>query len=212
MSTEANGAGGTSRFPQAPSSAPLRGAELQAHSGFTLWFTGLSGAGKTTIAEIVGPELERRGHLVEYLDGDVVRTHLSKGLGFSKEDRDTNIERIGWVASRLTRHGAAVLVSAISPYEETRQKARELVEQHGRFVEVYVATSVEECARRDVKGLYEKAFRGEIKEFTGVSDPYEEPKSPELRIDTEEHPPAESARIVLDKLAELGLTRVEVAA
>ncbi len=96
--------------------------------GFTLWFTGLSGAGKTTIAEIVGPELERRGHLVEYLDGDVVRTHLSKGLGFSKEDRDTNIERIGWVASRLTRHGAAVLVSAISPYEETRRHARE----HGR--------------------------------------------------------------------------------
>src|SRR5919108_1581277 len=180
--------------------------------GFTLWFTGLSGSGKTTIAHLVGPELDRRGCLVEYLDGDTVRTHLSKGLGFSKEDRDTNIERIGWGASRLTRHGAAVLVSVISPYEETRQKARLLVEQHGRFVEVYVATSVEECARRDVKGLYEKAFRGEIKEFTGVSDPYEEPKSPELRIDTEEHPPAESARIVLDKLAELGLTRVEVAA
>jgi adenylylsulfate kinase len=180
--------------------------------GFTLWFTGLSGAGKTTIAEIVGPELERRGHLVEYLDGDVVRTHLSKGLGFSKEDRDTNIERIGWVASRLTRHGAAVLVSAISPYEETRRHARELVEEQGSFVEVFVATSVEECARRDVKGLYEKAFRGEIKEFTGVSDPYEQPSDPELRIDTEEHPPAESAQIVLDRLEQLGLTRAEVAA
>jgi len=180
--------------------------------GFTLWFTGLSGAGKTTIAEIVGPELERRGLAVEYLDGDVVRTHLSKGLGFSKEDRDTNIERIGWVASRLTRHGAAVLVSAISPYEETRQKARELVEEHGEFVEVFVATSVEECARRDVKGLYEKAFSGEIKEFTGVSDPYEEPASPELRIDTEAHEPDESAQIVVEKLAELGLVETTVPA
>jgi adenylylsulfate kinase len=180
--------------------------------GFTLWFTGLSGAGKTTIAEIVGPELERRGLVVEYLDGDVVRTHLSKGLGFSKEDRDTNIERIGWVASRLTRHGAAVLVSAISPYEETRQKARELVEEHGPFVEVFVATSVEECARRDVKGLYEKAFSGEIKEFTGVSDPYEEPVNPELRIDTETHEPDESAQIVVEKLAQLGLVETSVPA
>jgi adenylylsulfate kinase len=180
--------------------------------GFTLWFTGLSGAGKTTIAEIVGPELERRGLAVEYLDGDVVRTHLSKGLGFSKEDRDTNIERIGWVASRLTRHGAAVLVSAISPYEETRRKARELVEEHGEFVEVFVATSVEECARRDVKGLYEKAFSGEIKEFTGVSDPYEEPVNPELRIDTEAHEPEESAQIVVEKLAELGLVETSVPA
>jgi adenylylsulfate kinase len=180
--------------------------------GFTLWFTGLSGAGKTTIAEIVGPELERRGLVVEYLDGDVVRTHLSKGLGFSKEDRDTNIERIGWVASRLTRHGAAVLVSAISPYEETRRKARELVEEHGPFVEVFVATSVEECARRDVKGLYEKAFSGEIKEFTGVSDPYEEPVNPELRIDTEAHEPDESAQIVVEKLAELGLVETSVPA
>jgi adenylylsulfate kinase len=180
--------------------------------GFTLWFTGLSGAGKTTIAELVGRDLERRGLLVEYLDGDVVRTHLSKGLGFSKEDRDTNIERIGWVSARLTRHGAAVLVSAISPYEETRRKARELVEEHGRFVEVLVAASVEECARRDVKGLYEKAFRGELKEFTGVSDPYEEPTNPELRIETEEHEPGESARIVLDKLAELGLVEGEVPA
>jgi adenylylsulfate kinase len=180
--------------------------------GFTLWFTGLSGAGKTTIADLVGAELERRGRPVEYLDGDVVRTHLSKGLGFSKEDRDTNIERIGWVASRLTRHGAAVLVSAISPYEETRRKARRMVEEFGPFVEVHVAASVEECARRDVKGLYDKAFRGEIEEFTGVSDPYEEPADPELRVDTEEHAPAESARIVLTKLEELALLPVEVAA
>ena len=181
-------------------------------NGFTLWFTGLSGAGKTTIAEQVRPELERRGLKVEWLDGDEVREHLSKGLGFSKEDRDTNIDRIGWVASRLTRHGAAVIVSAISPYAEARDKAREMVEQHGSFVEVFVATSVEECARRDVKGLYDKAFKGEIKEFTGVSDPYEEPESPELRIDTEEHEPEESAQIVLAKLEELGLVPSEVPA
>ncbi|MDQ2982975.1 MAG: adenylyl-sulfate kinase, partial [Actinomycetota bacterium] len=180
--------------------------------GFTLWFTGLSGAGKTTIAEQVRPELERRGLLVEWLDGDEVREHLSKGLGFSKEDRDTNIDRIGWVASRLTRHGAGVIVSAISPYAEARGQAREMVEQHGSFVEVFVATSVDECARRDVKGLYEKAFKGEIKEFTGVSDPYEEPANAELRIDTEEHEPEESAQIVLAKLEELGLVPVEVAA
>src|SRR5881275_1266876 len=111
--------------------------------GFTLWFTGLSGSGKSTIAHLVGPELDRRGLVVEYLDGDTVRTRLSKGLGFSKEDRDTNIERIGWVASRLTRQGGAVITAAISPYEETRQKARALVEQYGTFVEVFVSASVE---------------------------------------------------------------------
>ena len=180
------------------------------HNGFTVWFTGLSGAGKTTIAELVAPELERRGLLVETLDGDVVRTHLTKGLGFSKEDRDTNIERIGWVASRLTRHGAAVIVSAISPYEETRRKARALVSEQGAFVEVHVATPVEECERRDVKGLYAKARSGEIPEFTGVSDPYEEPAGPELRIDTTEHDPEDSARIVLAKLEQLGLVPVAV--
>jgi len=173
-------------------------------SGFTLWFTGLSGSGKTTISELVAPELERRGLLVERLDGDVVRTHLSYGLGFSKGDRDANIERIGWVASRLTRAGAAVIVSAISPYEEARRTARALVEAEGPFVEVFVATPVEECERRDVKGLYAKARAGEIPEFTGVSDPYEEPVRPELRIDTTEHDPAESARLVIAKLEELG--------
>ncbi|MGI8607573.1 MAG: adenylyl-sulfate kinase [Gaiellaceae bacterium] len=181
-------------------------------NGFTLWFTGLSGAGKTTIAELVGPQLEEGGRLVEYLDGAVVRTHLSKGLGFSKEDRDTNIGRIGWVASRLTRQGAAVLVSAISPYEEQRQMARALVEEFGAFVEVFVDTSVEECARRDVKGLYEKAFKGEIKEFTGVSDPYEAPSSPEIVLKTEEHEPEESARIVLRRLEEMGLLYAEMKA
>jgi adenylylsulfate kinase len=180
--------------------------------GFTLWFTGLSGSGKTTIAHLVGPELDRRGLIVEYLDGDTVRTHLSKGLGFSKEDRDTHIERVGWVASRLTRQGGAVIAAAISPYQETRQKARVLVEEVGSFVEVYVKASVDECAKRDVKGLYEKAFKGEIAEFTGVSDPYEEPSSPELVIDTELHEPEESAALVLAKLEELGLVRSEVAA
>ena len=212
MPDDSWGAGGTSRFPQTPSTGPLRGQELQSHSGFTLWFTGLSGAGKTTIAELVGPELERRGRLVEFLDGDAVRQHLSKGLGFSMEDRDTNIERVGWVASRLTRHGAVVLVSAISPYEETRRKARELIEEFGPFVEVHVDASVEACAARDVKGLYAKAFAGEITEFTGVSDPYEVPTSPELRVDTETHTPEESARLILGKLAELGLVEDEVPA
>ncbi|MEX2103338.1 MAG: adenylyl-sulfate kinase, partial [Gaiellaceae bacterium] len=128
----------------------------------------------------------------------------------SKEDRDTNIERIGWVASRLTRHGAAVLVSAISPYEETRRKGRQLVEEFGPFVEVYVEASVEECARRDVKGLYEKAFAGEIKEFTGVSDPYEVPASPDLVLHTEKQAPEQSAQLVLDKLEEKGLLFGEV--
>ena len=173
-------------------------------TGFTLWFTGLSGSGKTTIADLVAPELVRRGRMVEKLDGDVVRTHLSRGLGFSKEDRDTNVERIGWVASRLTRHGAAVVVSAISPYAEARQRARALVEEFGPFVEIHVATPVDECERRDVKGLYARARAGEIPEFTGVSDPYEEPASPELRIDTMQHDPAESAQIVIAKLEELG--------
>ena len=137
----------------------MRAAHMSEQSGFVLWFTGLSGAGKTTIANIVEPELERRGLTVEHLDGDIVRTHLSKGLGFSKEDRDINIARIGWVASRIARAGAAVVVSAISPYEEMRKHARSLVEQHAPFVEIYVATSLEECARRDPKGLYAAGVR-----------------------------------------------------
>ena len=171
-------------------------SESRREGGFTLWFTGLSGAGKTTIAHLVGPELDRRGHVVE----------------FSKEDRDTNIERIGWVASRLTRHGGAVIAAAISPYEETRGKARALVEEWGTFVEVFIKASVDECAKRDVKGLYEKAFKGEIKGFTGVDDPYEEPSAPELVVDTEELEPEEAARAIVSKLEELGLVRVEVTA
>src|SRR5438874_10185278 len=176
--------------------------------GFTLWFTGLSGAGKSTIAELVGAELEKNEHKVEYLDGDIVRTHLSKGLGFSKEDRDTNIERIGWVASRLARAGAGVVVSAISPYDEARRRSRALVERHGTFVLVHVATSLEECERRDPKGLYAKAHSGETTEFTGVSDPYEAPADAELTLHTEGRTPAESAQLVLAKLEELDLLGV----
>jgi adenylyl-sulfate kinase len=149
---------------------------------------------------------------VEYLDGDTVRTHLSKGLGFSKEDRDAHIERVGWVASRLTRHGAAVIAAAISPYDETRRTARAMVEAFGPFVEVFVKASVDECARRDVKGLYAKAFAGEIKGFTGVDDPYEVPNDAEIVIDTEEHEPEESARLIVTRLEELGLVGSEVAA
>ncbi len=161
---------------------------------------------------LVGPELDRRGLIVEYLDGDTVRTHLSKGLGFSKEDRDTHIERLGWVASRLTRQGGAVIAAAISPYAETRARARAMVEEFGTFVEVFVDTSVEECANRDVKGLYEKAFKGEIKEFTGVSDPYEAPENPEVHILTENETPEESAAKVLAVLEERGLIPGAVAA
>jgi adenylyl-sulfate kinase len=185
--------------PEHPESERRRGG------GFTLWFTGLSGSGKTTIAHLVGPELERRGHIVEYLDGDTARTHLSKGLGFSKEDRDTNIERIGWVASRLTRHGAAVLAAAISPYEATRQRAREFVEPFGPFIEVFVEVSLEEAVRRDTKGLYEKAMKGELQNFTGVNDPYERPSSPDITIDSDLESAEASAERILEFLEEKGL-------
>lgn len=183
-----------------------------AGGGFTLWFTGLSGSGKTTIAHHVGPEMDRRGLVVEYLDGDTVRTHLSKGLGFSKEDRDAHVERLGWVASRITRHGGAVIVAAISPYEQPRANARALVEAHGSFVEIHVRTSLDECARRDVNGLYAKAFAGEIKGFTGVDDPYEAPTNPEIVVDTEGLEPEESAAKVITALEELGLVPAKVTA
>jgi adenylylsulfate kinase len=173
--------------------------------GFTLWFTGLSGSGKTTIAHIVGPAIEERGPIVEYLDGDTVRTRLSKGLGFSKQDRDANIERIGWVAARLTRHGAAVIASAISPYAEARRNARELVEEFGPFVEVFVDVSIEEAGRRDTKGLYEKALRGEIQNFTGVNDPYEKPEQPDMRIDSDNESAEQSAARIIAFLEERNL-------
>ena len=169
--------------------------------GFTLWFTGLSGAGKTTIAEIVEKELRERGRRVEVLDGDIVRTNLSKGLGFSREDRITNVLRIGFVANLLTRNGVAVIVSAISPYKEARDQVRRRIID---FIEVYVDAPLEVCAERDVKGLYKKAFEGEIQNFTGVSDPYEPPVAPELHIRTDQETPQESARRVIERLEYLG--------
>jgi adenylylsulfate kinase len=178
------------------------------NNGFTLWFTGLSGAGKTTISRLVEAELIARGSKHEVLDGDVIRENLSKGLGFSKEDRDTNIRRIAFVADLLSRNGVPVITAAISPYRETRREARALMGD--RFVEVYVKASVETCAARDVKGLYEKAFSGEIKEFTGVSDPYEVPEHAEIVVDTEAQEPGESAAQVIAYLEERRLIPSEL--
>jgi adenylylsulfate kinase len=170
--------------------------------GFTVWFTGLSGAGKSTVAEMLYHELTARGLKTEILDGDVVRQNLSKGLGFSKEDRDTNIRRIGFVAELLTRNGVATICCPISPYKAIRDEVRELI---GDFVEVYVYATVEELAEhRDPKGLYKKALAGEITGFTGVDDPYEAPENPELVLDTMVEEPIDSLRNVLQKLAELG--------
>ena len=170
--------------------------------GFTVWFTGLSGSGKSTIAEMLFNEFQARGLKTEILDGDVVRQNLSKGLGFSKEDRDTNIMRIGFVANLLTRNGVATICCPISPYKETRDANRELI---GNFVEVYVHATIEELAEhRDPKGLYKKALAGEIKGFTGVDDPYEVPENPELVVDTMTETPEESLQNVLRTLVKLG--------
>jgi len=171
--------------------------------GFCLWFTGLSGAGKSTIANVVVEELRARGHRVELLDGDEVREHLSKGLGFSKEDRDTNIRRIGFVASLLARNGVVAVTAAISPYRAVRDEVRGWIDN---FVEIHVATPLEECEARDVKGLYAKARAGEIPEFTGVSDPYESPQSPEVTLATSGKAPAESAAEVVAYLERAGLS------
>jgi adenylylsulfate kinase len=151
-------------------------------TGFVLWLTGLSGAGKSTVAAKLGPVLAERGHRVELLDGDEVRTNLCQGLGFSRADRDTNIARIGYVAGKLAKHGVVVLVAAISPYREARDRVRAAVDT---FVEVHVAAPLSTCAERDPKGLYAKALAGEIKHFTGVSDPYEPPLDPEIVLYTE---------------------------
>jgi adenylylsulfate kinase len=167
--------------------------------GFTVWFTGLSGAGKSTLAEALFHELRKRDMKVELLDGDVVRTNLSKGLGFSKEDRDTNILRIGFVANLLTRNGVACIVSAISPYREARNQVRAQVRD---FVEVFVHATVEECAKRDVKGLYAKALAGEITGFTGVDDPYEPPDAADVVIRPDEQDPA---AVLLDALRDRGV-------
>jgi adenylyl-sulfate kinase len=172
------------------------------HKGFTLWFTGMSGAGKSTISERVYARLKESGARVELLDGDVVRTNLSKGLGFSKEDRDTNIRRIGFVCELLTRNGVIAIVAAISPYREVREEVRARI---GNFVEVYVHCPIEVLAERDVKGLYKKALAGEILEFTGISDPYEPPVNPEISIDSSREPLEASVEKVWSRLRELGL-------
>lgn len=168
--------------------------------GFTVWFTGLPSSGKTTVAKLLEKELRARGLKVERLDGDIVRQSLSKDLGFTKEDRDKNIERVTFVAKLLTRNGVAVLTSFISPYREKRDQAREEI---GRFVEVYAKCPVEVCMRRDPKGLFEKALAGEIENFTGISDPYEEPLNPEVVIKTDSERLEESAAKVIAKLEEL---------
>jgi adenylyl-sulfate kinase len=180
-------------------------------TGFTIWFTGLSGAGKSTISAIVELELRERGHKVELLDGDVVRTHLSKGLGFSKEDRDTNIRRIGWVCQVLSRNGVVAIAAAISPYRAIRDEMREHI---GRFVEVYMECPIETLAERDVKGLYKQALAGKLDHFTGVSDPYEPPLHPEVTCYSDgRETPEQSAAKLIAKLERLGyIERRELAA
>jgi adenylyl-sulfate kinase len=170
--------------------------------GFTLWFTGLSGAGKSTISEIIYARLLDAGRKVELLDGDEVRTHLSKGLGFSKEDRDTNVRRIGFVCRLLSRNGVIAITAAISPYREVREELRSQIEN---FVEVHVDCPLEVLAARDVKGLYKRALAGEIPHFTGVSDPYEPPVKPEIRVDSSSETPQASAEKIWSKLVSMGL-------
>lgn len=176
------------------------------NKGFTLWFTGLSGAGKSTLAQYLTPILIERGTPVEVLDGDEVRENLSKGLGFSKEDRDTNIRRIGYVANLLSRNGVCAITAAISPYAELRDEIREKTQT---FVEVYVEAPLEVVEERDTKGLYKKARAGEIKQFTGISDPYEAPENAEVVVHTGDQSIEESAQVVLDYLVGRGLVNAE---
>lgn len=171
--------------------------------GFTLWFTGLSGAGKSTLAAALRDEIRARGRRVEVLDGDEVRTNLSKGLGFSKEDRDTNIRRIGYVARLLSRNGVVVITAAISPYRDVRDEVRRLHE--APFVETFVECSIDELVRRDAKGLYAKALRGELPNFTGISDPYEPPPSPDIHVRSDRETVAESRSSILAFLERTGL-------
>jgi adenylyl-sulfate kinase len=172
------------------------------NKGFTIWFTGLPCAGKTTLANLVAAELQKRGRGAEILDGDTVRTHLSKGLGFSREDRDENIRRIGYVCGLLSKHGAIAIAAAVSPFRATRDQVRASIEN---FVEVYVAAPLEVCIARDVKGMYKKAIAGEIPQFTGISDPYEHPLNPELIVEAYQEPPEASAARIIAKLEQLGL-------
>ena len=175
--------------------------ETENKQGFTLWFTGLPCSGKSAVADRVAEILRGKGLRVERLDGDIVRQDLTRDLGFSKEDRDENIRRITFVAKLLTRNGVAVLTSFISPYRDVRARSRREI---GNFIEVYAKCALEECIRRDVKGMYQKAIRGEIKEFTGISDPYEEPENPEILLETDKESLEESVAVVLKRLEELG--------
>jgi adenylyl-sulfate kinase len=184
----------------------LRRFQLSKDQGFVLWLTGLSGAGKTTLAGRLVPELRARALRVEVLDGDEVRTNLSKGLGFSKEDRDTNVRRIGYVARLLARNGVAAVTAAISPYAEVREEVRRAVYADGaEFVEVYVECPLDVLAERDVKGLYKKALAGEIQGFTGVSDPYEAPPAPDVSVRTHEESIEASAGRIIAELERRGL-------
>ena len=169
--------------------------------GFTLWFTGLPCSGKSTIADTVADELRQRGVRAERLDADIIRKHLWRELGYSKEDRDENIRRVTFLAKLLTRNGIAVLTSFISPYRELREHARREI---GDFVEIYVRCPVEICMERDTRGMYKKALAGEIQNFTGISDPYEEPLNPELLIESDKEPLKESVARVIAKIKELG--------
>ena len=177
--------------------AATRAPQRPSTQGITVWLTGLPSAGKTTVANLVGDRLAALGRSAEVLDGDVVRTHLSRGLGFSRADRDENIRRIGYVAGLLTGHGVTVLVSAISPYRAVREEVRAAIGRVGGFVEVHVATDLATCQARDVKGLYARQARGELQGLTGVDDPYEPPLAPELVLDTDGEPPEASAERVL---------------
>jgi adenylylsulfate kinase len=169
--------------------------------GVTIWFTGLPCSGKTTLALKLNAELKKRGYHPEELDGDITRKYLSKGLGFSKEDRDENIRRVGFVCSLLTRHGAVTTAAFVSPYRSIRAEIRALI---GDFIEVYVKCSLDKCIERDVKGMYKKAIAGEIKNFTGISDPFEEPEKPELIVETDKESEEESLQKILQKMEELG--------
>jgi sulfate adenylyltransferase len=174
-----------------------------------VWFTGLSCSGKSTTAEVLTSLLQERGRQVTLLDGDTVRTHLSKGLGFSKEDRDINIRRIGFVASEIVRHGGLVVCAAVSPYRATRNDVRNMVGRK-HFVEIFVDTPLDVCEKRDAKGMYMKARRGEIKGFTGIDDPYEPPESPDIILKTSATTPLENARIVVDFIMQQGFVRERV--
>ena len=177
-----------------------KGSDVESR-GFTIWFTGLPCSGKSSVSSLLYEQLRAQGLKVELLDGDVVRQNLTKGLGFSKEDRDENIRRIGFVCHLLSRNGAVAIAAAISPYREIREEVRGLI---GRFVEIYAKCPLEICIQRDVKGMYKKALKGELSQFTGISDPYEQPLSPEVTIETDRETPEESAAKIIQRLEELG--------